>query len=895
MAINAQLNNPRGIAVASDGTVYVADKGNNVIRKITPDGIISTFAGTGSDGWSDDGINATDTPLGGPVGVAIGPDGSVFIVEQSYCLVRKVDAHGIIHIIAGDGDGGDSTLAYYASLYNPSGISIDHQGNIFIADTYDNSIRKITTDGMIYTVAGNGNNDRNNLNDGNGGKAIEAQLVEPNSVAVTNDGMIYITEQRECGQGIVRCISPNGIITTIAGNGEYWSTTDYGDAGPALQSVVAHPTDIFIGQDGNVYVCDGRILFCASTMTIPDNADYFIRKIAPAFPGVTLAQQTIASEDGSELYVFDESGRHLRTVDALTNVTKYSFGYDLSGRLTSVYDVDSLKTTIKRDSSGNPLAIVSPYGQQTAFVLDTNGYLAKSIDPAGDTTCFTYTADGLMTSMTDAKKFVHSFLYDSLGRLALDIDPAGGFKKLARVESDSEYEVTMTTAEGRHNKYRVEPMLLGGVKETNTDETGLTTVITDDYSGTTITTTPDGTVTTEVATADSRFGMQAPATTTTTTTPSGLTAVLRHYRVVSQMSGLTVLGMGDYVALNDQVYSTLYDGINRKFTTTTPQGRQSFSWIDSLGRVIMDSIPNVAATTYTYLPAAAGDLRGKLVAVSQAGKTASYVYNAQGFLTTATDPIRRTSRFEYDSVGRITKQVLPDNHDIRYTYDSNGNLTSLTPPHQEAGGQASKPVHSFDYTSVDLTSKYTPPLLDSMSTVTGYQYNKDKQILNVIRPDGGVIETIYDTVGCGSCGGSVSRPKEILFDRGAIDFRYSPSTGLLDTLMSPQDTATYTYDGSMLTSVSGIGANAAHLYYDYDNNFRLSSQELWVQNPNAQDFDATASYGYDADGLINTIWYSAPNYHNYYMVINLEQNTKWYLLNRQHHSKIAVCVKVLRI
>ncbi|MFZ1976632.1 MAG: hypothetical protein WAV76_01640, partial [Bacteroidota bacterium] len=93
-----------------------------------------------------------------------------------------------------------------------------------------------------------------------------------------------------------------------------------------------------------------------------------------------------------------------------------------------------------------------------------------------------------------------------------------------------------------------------------------------------------------------------------------------------------------------------------------------------------------------------------------------------------------------------------------YTYDANENLTTLTPP--------AKPAHSFDYTSVDLTSKYTPPMLDSMATITRYEYNKDKQILNVIRPDGGIIETIYDTVGCGSCGGTLGRPKRILFDRG---------------------------------------------------------------------------------------------------------------------------------
>ena len=140
-----------------------------------------------------------------------------------------------------------------------------------------------------------------------------------------------------------------------------------------------------------------------------------------------------------------------------------------------------------------------------------------------------------------------------------------------------------------------------------------------------------------------------------------------------------------------------------------------------------------------------------------------------------------------------------------------------------------------------------------MATITRYEYNKDKQILNVIRPDGGIIETIYDTVGCGSCGGTLGRPKRILFDRGSIDFKYSASTGLIDTLISPEDTASYTYDGSLLTSVSGTGNTAAHLYYDYDNNFRVTDQELWVTNPNNEDFDALNFYDYDQDGLLTTL------------------------------------------
>ena len=94
------------------------------------------------------------------------------------------------------------------------------------------------------------------------------------------------------------------------------------------------------------------------------------------------------------------------------------------------------------------------------------------------------------------------------------------------------------------------------------------------------------------------------------------------------MNGLNIVGMGEYVALNDQVYSTIYDGTIKRFMMTTPQGRVSYSWIDSIGRVIKDSIPNIAPTTYKY------DTQGRIVNVAQAGRMASYAYNPQGFLTT---------------------------------------------------------------------------------------------------------------------------------------------------------------------------------------------------------------------------------------------------------------------
>jgi YD repeat-containing protein len=124
-------------------------------------------------------------------------------------------------------------------------------------------------------------------------------------------------------------------------------------------------------------------------------------------------------------------------------------------------------------------------------------------------------------------------------------------------------------------------------------------------------------------------------------------------------------------------------------------------------------------------------------------------------------------------VGRITQQVLPGARQISYLYDANGNLTSLTPP--------GKPAHSFGYTAVDLTERYTPPLLNGDSTVTRYLHGLDQRLRNTIRPDSIVISVIYDTVGCASCA-ATARLKTIIFDRGTLNFAYNSTTGLLNSL-----------------------------------------------------------------------------------------------------------------
>lgn len=178
-------------------------------------------------------------------------------------------------------------------------------------------------------------------------------LNDPHRLAVGPDGSVFVTDQ---GNARVRVITPDGIIRTLAGNGTAGALGDGGLARAAEISgqglgVVCSFSDIAevgvaVGPDSNVY--------------IGDTCNNRVRRVRWLIPGASPSGSTIASEDGSELYIFDGAGRHLRTLDALTGAARYQFAYDAAGRLTSVTDVDGNITTIEHDASGNPMAIVSP-------------------------------------------------------------------------------------------------------------------------------------------------------------------------------------------------------------------------------------------------------------------------------------------------------------------------------------------------------------------------------------------------------------------------------------------------------------------------------------------------------------------------------------------------------
>ncbi|HEY3861267.1 MAG TPA: SBBP repeat-containing protein [Verrucomicrobiae bacterium] len=247
-ATNAGLYNPSALAVDGSGNLYIADEANNRIREVRPSGIITTVAGTGQSGFSGDGGAATNADLSDPTGVAVDPSGNIYIADRLNNRIREVGTNGVIMTVAGNGTSsysGDGGAAANASLSNPEAVAADALGNIFIADSGNKRIRRISVNGVIVTVAGNG--DAGYF--GDGGPATSAFIESPASVAVDGFGNIFIAD----GTQHVREVNAAGIISTVAGNAGLGFS---GDGGPATNSMLSETYGVAADPAGNLFIAD---------------------------------------------------------------------------------------------------------------------------------------------------------------------------------------------------------------------------------------------------------------------------------------------------------------------------------------------------------------------------------------------------------------------------------------------------------------------------------------------------------------------------------------------------------------------------------------------------------------------------------------------------------------
>jgi sugar lactone lactonase YvrE len=306
-AASATLNGPEGLAVDSAGNLYICDTGNNVVRMVAAGtGNISTVAGSSTATVLGDGGPATSAQLLSPTGVAVDHSGNLYI-STTIDRIRKVTAAtGVINTVAGTGSpgyGGDGGRATSATLYNPLGVAVDAAGDIFIADSGNNVIREVSAAGVITTVAGGAYSFLSHYG-GDGGQATSASLSNPYAVAVDSAGSLFIADT---GNDAIREVTAsNGTINTIAGT-PLMCTTLSGDGGPAAEAGICTPTGVTLDYGDNVFITEeGASRVRKVTVPAPPPATAASTPIFSVQQGSYLGPQTVSISDatpGSEIYV----------------------------------------------------------------------------------------------------------------------------------------------------------------------------------------------------------------------------------------------------------------------------------------------------------------------------------------------------------------------------------------------------------------------------------------------------------------------------------------------------------------------------------------------------------------------------------------------------------------
>ena len=354
----AQFNSPRGVAVDTNGTVYVADTWNDTIRKVTPAGVVTTLAGSSGQQGSADGTGSA-ARFYGPSGVALDSAGNLYVADTYNNKLRKVTPAGVV-----------TTLA--AGFYFPNGVAVDGLGSIYVADTFNNTVRKVTPAGVVTTLAGGtlGSLD---------GTGSAAQFNGPSGVAVDTNGTVYVADS---ANNTIRRVTSAGVVTTLAGLAGSPGSAD----GTGSAARFSKPSAVAVDREGDVFVAD--------------TFNHTIRKITPAGMVTTLAG--LAGSPGSADGMGSEARFNFQgpfglsaggvAVDIAGNVFVADTGNDTIRKVTPAGDVTTLAGLAgspgTSDGAGSAARFWYPRGVAVdgagnAYVADTWAAMIRKVTPAG--------------------------------------------------------------------------------------------------------------------------------------------------------------------------------------------------------------------------------------------------------------------------------------------------------------------------------------------------------------------------------------------------------------------------------------------------------------------------------------------------------------------------------
>jgi hypothetical protein len=384
-ATGSQLAQPKAVAVDSAGNLYIADTFGNTVRKVAADGTITTVAGTGIRGYSGDGGPATAAQLNRPRGIVVDSSGNVYIADTDNQRVRKVTTDGNIATYAGNGTpayGGDTGLATDAWLSSPCGLALDSSGNLYIADLQNNVIREVTvSDGDISTVAGAYNAGYF----GDGGKDTSALLNSPSSVALDSAGNLYIADYYN--HAIRKVSVSTALISTVAGNG----TPGYsGDAAAATSAQLNLPWGLAVDSSGNIFIGDsgnnvirevtsgGNIATVAGNHTAGYSGD-----AGPAASAQLNGPAGVVVSTSGNVYIADTNNNVIRLLStagshAVLSVSATHSGSFQPGQTTATYSLSVSNAAGAGPTSGTVTVTATPSVGQTVGSMSGTGWTCSA-------------------------------------------------------------------------------------------------------------------------------------------------------------------------------------------------------------------------------------------------------------------------------------------------------------------------------------------------------------------------------------------------------------------------------------------------------------------------------------------------------------------------------------
>jgi RHS repeat-associated protein len=879
---NQGLYGPSDVSVAADGTLYIADHWAHSIFKWNA-GTLTTVVGTGTWGDGGEGLGTT-IDLDGPTGVAVAPDGSVYMSDTYNHKIRRLDASGYVTTFAGNGTqgyAGDGGPATAASIHTPVGIAAMGDGSVCFANYADSPtgrVRCVDPAGIIRTVAGGGTASE----DSEGVAATSVKLEWPARLARGLDGSLYVSQEHR-----VRRIAPNGVITTVAGN-----FVASGCTGEGVGALTARFDTIW-----------GLALDAKNQLYVSDVPCQNVRRITPAVLGHDadqLGQIAVPSADARELYVFDGAGRHLRTEDAHSGTVRFAFEYTnyqvspgvYEARLSAIRDKrgstaaqNDLVTFFDYDSAGQATWIASPEAGYTSFTV-TNGNLVGVTFPdslGSYTLGYQTSTNGLLTSLLDPKGGQHVYEYTTDGRLSADRDPAtltgNAFRTLSRTVQHSAGSrtttVSVTTASNLTTQYSRVQAASGSTTSTVTKPDGTATSSVKDAAGAVTSTLPDGTTRQFVPSVDPRFGAAAPTGTNTLTlagTSPKKQLITRTERTITGGSGLQ-----DFTTLTEtrKTFKNAADAqsgtpalthtseVNKAgsphfLRETTPAGRKTKRELDTYGRVVKVlqdyASPEFSPVEISY------DNSGRITLIKQGttpnDRQTELVWDWTGNLQyekrgTAANPSLFVTEYVTDARGRV-REIFRNTSGVPYTqfklgYDGNSNVTSVDIPTGAAFRQ-----HLLPHLGTNLLGQYDPPNVSGVSPdVVDYDYDKDRRLKLVDWATTGMgIDLVYDQTP-----GKLHQKKKLGTSTVLATHAYGSSgaaNGKPTTVTAGDITTTYTYagvqsgwDGLLFKLGTSWSASTKEVTFTYDDFLRVQSETVTGGQ--------AIQYLYDGDSLTTSV------------------------------------------